>query len=110
MLNSLIDAFEKRHVATVDIKVAFLKAKVPEELELIVKIGGELAQMMCELDTLLECDEQGYLYMQCEKALYRHIEAARLFYDDLNVSLTDKMKFERNRYDPCVYNRQMKDG
>jgi hypothetical protein len=110
MLNSLIDAFEQRHVATVDIKGAFLKAKVPEELELIVKMGGELAQMMCELDPLLECDAQGYLYMQCEKALYGHIEAARLFYDDLNESLTAKMKFERNRYDPCVYNRQTKDG
>jgi hypothetical protein len=48
--------------------------------------------------------------MQCEKVLYGHIEAARLFYDDLNESLTQKMKFERNRYDPCVYNRQTKNG
>ncbi len=110
MLNSLIDAFEQRNVVTVDIKGAFLKAKVPDELELIVKMGGELAQMMCELDKTLECDDQGYIYMQCENALYGHIEAAQLFYDDLNDSLTEKMHFKRNQYDPCVYNKVTKDG
>jgi hypothetical protein len=40
------------------------------------------------------------------KALYGHIEAARLFYNDLNESLTTKMGFKRNGYDPCVYNKK----
>jgi hypothetical protein len=79
MLNAFIDAHEGRHVATVDIKGAFLKAPVPEDLELIVKMTGELAKLMCELDPELECDEHGVLYLKCEKALYGHIEAARLF-------------------------------
>jgi len=47
MLNAFIDAHEGRYVATVDIKVAFLKAKVPNNMELIVKMTGELAQIMC---------------------------------------------------------------
>jgi hypothetical protein len=42
MLNAFVDFFEGWHVATVNIKGAFQKAKVPEELELIVKITGEL--------------------------------------------------------------------
>ncbi len=33
MLNAFINAFEGRHIATVDIKGASLKADVPPELE-----------------------------------------------------------------------------
>jgi hypothetical protein len=43
-LNAFIDAHEGRHVIMIDIKGAFLKAKVPDDLELIVKMTGELAQ------------------------------------------------------------------
>jgi hypothetical protein len=110
ILQAFIDAYEGRHVATVDIKGAFLKAPVPEELELVVKMTGEMAQMMCELDPELQCDEHGVLYLQCEKALYGHIEAARLFYDHLNDSIQHDMHFMQNKYDPCVYNRQTPDG
>ncbi|MFN9903150.1 MAG: reverse transcriptase domain-containing protein, partial [bacterium] len=31
--------------------------------------------------------------------------AARLFYDDLNRTIQEDMKFKQNQYDPCVYNR-----
>ncbi len=58
MLNAFLDVFEGWHVATADIKGAFLKAKVPEELELIFKMTGGLAQLMCDLDDKLECDGQ----------------------------------------------------
>jgi hypothetical protein len=37
---------EQREVTTIDTKGAFLKAKVPDEMELIVKMGGELVQLM----------------------------------------------------------------
>jgi hypothetical protein len=43
MLNAFIDAHKGRHVATVDIKGAFLKAKLPDHMELYVKMNGELA-------------------------------------------------------------------
>ena len=42
--------------------------------------------------------------------MYGHIEAARLFYNELNNSLTGRMNFERNTYDPCVYNKQTTSG
>jgi hypothetical protein len=46
MMCSLIDALEKRYVVTVDIKGAFLKADVPDDLELLVKM--ELADLFVE--------------------------------------------------------------
>jgi hypothetical protein len=44
------------------------------------------------------------------KAFYGHIEAVRLFYNDLNETLTEKLGFKRNQYDPCIYNKKMVDG
>jgi len=107
MLCTLIEALEGRYVATVDIKGAFLKAKVPDDLELIVKMDGELAEAFVELNPDFELDEDGILYLQCDKALYGHIEAARLFYDELDNTLQHKMGFIKNQYDPCVYNKKM---
>jgi hypothetical protein len=75
MLSSLIDAYEGRHVCTVDIKGAFLKAKVPEDLELIVKMDGQLAELMNELNPNFKIQE-GVMYLRCIKALYGHVEAA----------------------------------
>lgn len=95
MLNTFIDAYEGRHVAAIDIKGAFLKAKLPDELELVTKMTGELAQLMCELDHSLQCDEEGVLYLQFEKALYGHIEAARLFYDDFNESIRKRCNYNK---------------
>jgi hypothetical protein len=51
-------------------------------------------------------EDGGILYLKCLKALYGHMEAARLFYDDLDSSLVKKMNFTRNQYDPCIYNRK----
>jgi hypothetical protein len=97
MLNAFVDAFEGRHVVMVDIKGAFLKAKVPKNMELMVKMTSELAQIMCEINQGMEGDEQGIIYLRCVKALYGHIEAARLFYDDLNHSIQHKMGFKQKQ-------------
>jgi hypothetical protein len=50
MLCGLIDTLEGRSVTTVDIKGAFIKAQVTEELELLVKMDGELAEIFCDLN------------------------------------------------------------
>jgi hypothetical protein len=60
---------------------------------------------MCELDDNLRVNSDGILYLKCVKALYGHIEAARLFYDDSNRTIQEDMEFKQNQYDPCVYNR-----
>jgi hypothetical protein len=80
MLNAFIDVFEGRHIMTADRKGAFLKAKVPEETELMVKMTGKFAQIMCKINPEMRCDEQGIIYLQWVKALYGHIEATRLFF------------------------------
>ncbi len=110
MLNSLVNAHEGREVVTIDIKEAFLKAKVPDEMELIIRMDGDLAILFCELHPEFQLDEKGVIYLKCVKALYGHIEAARLFYDDLDYTLTHKMGFVQNAYDPCVYNTRTSDG
>jgi hypothetical protein len=93
MLNAFIDAHEGRHVATVDIKGVFLKAKVPDHLDLIVKMSGKLMNLMCEIDLSLRSEDQSVMYLTCKKALYGHFEAARLFYNDLNNTLKKKIEF-----------------
>lgn len=87
-----------------------MKAKVSSDnMELIINMTGELAQLMCKLDKDLQQDNQRILYLQCKKALHGHIEAASLFCDNLNESIQQKMKFVQNMYDPCVYNKQTED-
>ena len=73
MLNAFIDAFEGQHVITIDIKGAFLKAKVSDNMELMVKMTGKLAQIMCEINPEMKCNEEGVIYLRCVKALYGHI-------------------------------------
>ncbi len=87
-----------------------MKPKVPEDLEHIVKMDGELTSIFCELNTEFKIEQGEILYLKCLKALYGHIEAARLFYDDLDYLLTEKVKFLQNQYDPCVHNRKNKTG
>jgi hypothetical protein len=45
---------------------------------------------MCEIDPALKPDDNGVVYLKCIKALYGHIEAARLFYNDLNETIQKK--------------------
>jgi hypothetical protein len=78
MLSSLVDAVEWRYVRVIDIKGAFLKANIPENLELLVKIEGELALMMNFLQPDFHIQSDGFMYLKCVMVLYGHIEAARL--------------------------------
>jgi hypothetical protein len=63
MLCSVIDALEKRHVVTIDIKSAFLKVDLPEDLKLLVKMDGDLAELFCTLNAEFKINEQGVLYL-----------------------------------------------
>ncbi len=53
---------------------------MPGDLELIVKMDGELAETFVDLNPDFKLEEYGVLYLRCDKALYGHIEAVRLFY------------------------------
>jgi len=73
-------------------------------------VDGELANFFAEVNPEFQLNESGALYLKCLKALYGHIEAGRLFYDELNYSLTQRLNFARNKYDPCVYNKSTVNG
>jgi len=71
---------------------------------------GVLARSFCELNPFFFLNNKGILYLKCLKALYGYSNAARLFYNELDHSLTEKMNFIRNKYDPCVYNQGSENG
>jgi hypothetical protein len=109
MLSTLIDAYKQHHVWTVDIKGAFLKGKVPDNVELIVKMEGDLAELINQLCDDFKINEHGVMFLKCVKALYGHFKAAQSFYD-LNESLAKKTGFVRSSYDPCMYNKRTDGG
>ena len=49
---------------TVDIKGAFLKVKVPDDMELIVKMEGDLAVLMNQLCDDFKINEHGVMYLK----------------------------------------------
>jgi len=65
---------------------------------------------MSEINPKFQMNENGVLYLRCVKALHGHIEAASLFYDNLNATIQEKFGFKQNKYDPCVYNKRTIDG
>lgn len=107
-----IAAAEGRHVMTMDIGGAFLNAditatgvKVHMRLdklmtELLVKISPEHAQFV---------EPSGCSVVELDKALYGCIEAAALWFTDLDRTLK-RDGFTPNCYDPCVYNKFAADG
>jgi hypothetical protein len=48
----------------VDIKGAFLKEKVPSDLDLRVKMEGELAEMLNHLDPKFQFGKDGVMYLK----------------------------------------------
>ena len=49
LLTSVIDAMENRDVVTLDIPNAFLHSNLPKENQVIMKLVGELAEIMVKL-------------------------------------------------------------
>jgi hypothetical protein len=107
MLSCVIDAIERRDIATVDIPGAFMQADMDELVH--VKLEGKMAELLVMIDPKLYCKhiriEKGkqILYVELRKALYSTLRASLLF---LRL-LTKRLKswgFEVNPYDWCVAN------
>ena len=108
MMTSVIDAYENRDVAIVDIPNAFIQTPHVGR-KVIIKIRGKLAIILCSCAphiykpyVTLE-REQPTLYVQAEKAIYGLLESALLFYKKLKKDITE-IGFRINPYDPCVAN------
>ena len=110
----IIDAFERRGVAVVDIPRAFLQALNYDQTT--IRFEGAMVEELLKIDRRLYEDsvfiERGkkVIYTDMLKALYGTLKAARLFWEKLSGILINDMGFTVNPYDSCVVNRTEKDG
>jgi hypothetical protein len=108
MLSCVIDAMERRDIATVDIPGAFMQTDMDELVH--VKLEGKMAELLVLIDPKLyrkhKQIEKGkhVLYVELRKALYGTLRASLLFWK----LLTKRLKswgFKVNPYDWCVANK-----
>jgi Reverse transcriptase (RNA-dependent DNA polymerase) len=108
MLSCVIDAKERRDVATLDIPGAFMQADMDETVHM--KLEGKMAELLVRIDPThyqqFVRTENGrvILYVKLNKALYGTLKAALLFWRLLSEKLTG-MGFIVNPYDCCVMNK-----
>jgi hypothetical protein len=111
MMSLLIDAKERRDVATADVAGAYLHADMDDFT--LLKMEGESVDIMCDVSPEYKkfvVYEHGkkVLYLKLLKALYGCVKSALLWYDLFTGTLQD-MGYELNPYDACVANK-MVDG
>jgi hypothetical protein len=100
-----IAAKEKRHVVTVDVKSAYINARMPDDeiVDIIIEpsIATELVKLAPEFATTLRYD--GSLVVNLRGALYGTQQAAKLWYLDISKYLKE-LGFITNEKDSCVFN------
>ena len=96
MLTCMIDAYEGRDVATVDIPGAFLQTKMPKgEKDVHVILDGRMAELLAKIapETYQEYVHQrrgqAYIYCKVNVVIYGTLKAALLFWKKLSKSLKD---------------------
>jgi hypothetical protein len=106
MLSILIDAHERRDVATVDVTGSYLRADMDDKG--ILKFTGEFVDILCsikpEYDILVTIVNG--VRVLCElllKTMYRCVKSALLWYNLLTGTLKG-MGFELIPYEPCMAN------
>lgn len=107
MLSLVVDAFEKRDVATADVAGAYLNADMKDFV--VVRVDGDAVDIMVKVNPKYEgfvTVENGrrVLYLRLLKALYGCVQSALLWYKLFSTKL-EKQGFVLNPYDPCVGNK-----
>ena len=109
-LTAVIEAKENRDVAVIDIPNAFLHSDLPDEQQVIMRLNGEMADIMMRIapeiyrQYVVMKNGKKVLYVKLQKALYGLLQAALLFYEKLAADLVAD-GFKINPYDPCVANK-----
>jgi Reverse transcriptase (RNA-dependent DNA polymerase) len=108
-LTSVIDARERRDVATVDLPGAFMQADMDDIVHM--RLEGKMVDLLIDLDPTYAqfiCMERGKktVYVRLVKALYGTLKAAMLFWKKL-TGILHGWGFETNPYDPCVANKMV---
>jgi hypothetical protein len=105
-LTIMINAFEKRDVATADIAGAYLHAYMKDFV--CLRFTGWAVDLLCEVNpgyTRYTAKEgkTTVLYVRCNKAIYGCVMSGLLWYE-LFTSTLQELGFETNPYDYCVAN------
>ena len=110
LLSCVIDAKERRDVATVDIPGAFMQGDQDETVHM--RLEGTLAELLTKCDPKLYHqyvvteNNKPVLYVELIEALYGTLRAALIFWRKLSAKLIE-WGFMINPYDWCVANKQI---
>ena len=109
MLTVMIDAHERRDVATADIAGAYLKAKMDDFV--LMKYTGQSVDILCRMNPRYKefvVIENGVktLYVKIVMAIYGCVKSALLWYKLFSSALVE-MGFALNPYDPCIANKMI---
>ena len=105
MISIMIDAYERRDVATADVAGAYLHAKLDDFT--LLKVEGESVDILCRVSkkykvfVTIEKKGKKLIYLSLKKALYQCVKSALLWYDLFTGTLRE-IDFELNPYDTCV--------
>ena len=107
MVSIIVDAFERRDVATADIAGAYLKAYMKDFT--IMKFTGTSVDILCSMkpeykDYITIESGVKVLYVRLVKAIYGCVQSALLWYK-MFYSYLKQLGFKLNPYDPCVANK-----
>jgi hypothetical protein len=105
-MSIIVDAHEKRDVATADVAGAYLKADMPDFV--VMKFTGKTVDILCEMNPdylKFVAIENGkkVVYVRLIKALYGCVKSALLWYELFTGTLKG-MGFKLNPYDSCIAN------
>ena len=105
-----IAAKERRKAAKVDIGGAFLRAYLPKDTEILMRLNPLITAILTRIkpDYQPFVDTDGSLVVKLNRALYGVIEAAKLWHEELTTTLA-ALGYVPNPIDVCVFNRQAGD-
>ena len=110
-LTAMVDAWENRKVAVLDVPGAFMQVDMDELVH--IRFRGEMVDKLLEIDHELYSsyitEEQGekVMYVELLKGLYGTLRAAWLFWGKLQAKLVKDWGFVPNRYDSCMVNKMV---
>jgi hypothetical protein len=107
----LVDAIEKRAVATCDIPGAFLQADWPQDEPCYIRFEGiMMVDMICQIKPKYSeyikygRNKRKWMIGKLSKAIYGTLLGVRLFYDKLR-GLLEEWGFTINDYDECTFKK-----
>jgi hypothetical protein len=106
-----IAAYERRHVMSLDIPGAYLKAELPKEDPPIhVRLNEMEAAILCQLHEEYReyLASDGTMVVKLTRALYGLVQSAQIWYQEITRTL-EADGFTRNKYDLCVFNKVVND-